>query len=112
MASSQIKNDDDEDFVHIPILQIQDITNWNAPPYDLLKCDIEGAEWDLLNHYKKNLKETKFLIIEWHEGKSEYTDFINKIEELNFSILKSTYNHSKQSKNNSTELILARNNRF
>lgn len=112
MASSQIKYDDDEDFIHIPILQIQDITNWNAPPYDLLKCDIEGAEWELLNHYKEILKETKFLIIEWHKGQVEYGEFRNKLIELDFNILQSTYSNSSQLRSNSTDLILAKNNIF
>ena len=112
MASSQVRHEQNEYHVDVPILQIQEVQDWRPPPYDLIKCDIEGGEWDLVNHYEMILKETQFIIIEWHEGKDKYTEFINKVEELNFNILKSTYNHSKQSKNNSTELILARNNRF
>ncbi len=36
------------------------------PPYDLLKVDIEGAEYDLLTHYKGLIASAKYLLLEWH----------------------------------------------
>ena len=26
------------------------------PPYDLIKCDIEGSEWEFLNNYQNLIK--------------------------------------------------------
>lgn len=42
------------------------ITEMLPPPYDLLKVDIEGAEFDLLAHYKDLIASTKYLLLEWH----------------------------------------------
>jgi hypothetical protein len=37
-----------------------------APPYDLVKIDVEGAEYDFLLPYNEILSSTNSLIIEWH----------------------------------------------
>ena len=36
------------------------------PPYDLIKCDIEGSEWEFLNNYESLIKKSKYLLLEWH----------------------------------------------
>lgn len=37
-----------------------------APPYDLVKVDLEGGEYDFLTAYKPVLEATSFLLLEWH----------------------------------------------
>jgi FkbM family methyltransferase len=36
------------------------------PPYDLIKVDVEGAEHHLLSAYAPLLKQTSYLLLEWH----------------------------------------------
>jgi FkbM family methyltransferase len=39
-----------------------------APPYDLVKVDIEGAEYDFLEGYSKVYSNTSWILIEWHSS--------------------------------------------
>lgn len=112
MASSNFKTDESEIAEKVSVLTTRDISQWQNPPYDLLKCDVEGAEWDLIAHYSSILIKTKFAIIEWHEGGREFDNFVNQINDLGFSIIKSSQEVSGQSRGNSTVLLLIKNNRF
>ena len=112
MASSKFKKDEEEIAEKVSVLTTSDISQWQNPPYDLLKCDIEGAEWDLMNYYGTILKKTKFVVIEWHEEQGEFDKFVNQISGLGFSIIKSSQFVSSQPKGNSTGLLLLKNNRF
>jgi FkbM family methyltransferase len=44
----------------------EDILNRMEPPYDLIKLDIEGAEYDFFLSYDLILSKTKYLLFEWH----------------------------------------------
>ena len=44
--------------------------NLQKQSFDLIKCDLEGAEWDFLIHYSSLLKNSKFLVMEWHSWHS------------------------------------------
>jgi FkbM family methyltransferase len=112
MASSNFKTDESEIAEKVSVLTTNDICQWQNPPYDLLKCDIEGAEWDLIDYYGNILKKTKFVVIEWHEEQGEFDKFVNQISGLGFSIIKSSQVASSQPKGNSTGLLLIKNNRF
>lgn len=109
MASSRVPKDENEKPITISILQIKEIISWKSPPYDLLKCDIEGAEYTLIKEYSYILKNTRYLIIEWHKGSGEYDDFIVKMCKLEFKLLKSTFNESS---NPSTAVLLFKNNQL
>lgn len=37
-----------------------------SPPYDLVKVDLEGGEYEFLSAYKSVLEATDHLLIEWH----------------------------------------------
>ncbi len=49
-----------------PIIGQSEILRLLAPPYDLIKVDIEGAEYDFLAGYEDLLQRTKYLLLEWH----------------------------------------------
>jgi len=36
------------------------------PPYDLIKIDIEGAEYDFVRNYPELCREASHLLVEWH----------------------------------------------
>lgn len=44
----------------------EDIFKLLPPPYDLIKIDIEGGEFDFLVAYSSVLEATKYLLMEWH----------------------------------------------
>jgi FkbM family methyltransferase len=50
----------------VPILTAQKILAFFPPPYDLVKVDIEGGEYELLSYYRQLLVQCDFLIMEWH----------------------------------------------
>ncbi len=113
MASSNFKKDKDELAEKVSVLSEKEVYKWHFPPFDLLKCDIEGAEWDLIAHYGNILKKTKFVLIEWHEGGDTFENFVNQIIELNFRIIKSSLDTAREkSIGDSTILLLIKNNRF
>ena len=112
MAASKYKNEDNEVAIKVLVLVPEDILNWHQPPYDLLKCDIEGAEWDLLNYYNLILENTKFAIIEWHESNKEYDQFIKLIHALGFEVTNSSSNCYEEQENDDSKVLLIKNKRF
>ena len=67
MGSSLISIDDAPgDRVTVPIMTESEIFRIFPPPYDLIKVDIEGAEYQLLQNYPALLREASYLCIEWH----------------------------------------------
>ena len=54
-------------------------------PYDLVKVDIEGAEFEFFTAYKEVVKESKALIVEWHGwhsgggGKQQIVDLVRSL---------------------------------
>jgi FkbM family methyltransferase len=55
----------------VNVLSESDIINVFPPPYDLIKVDIEGSEFDFLKNYKNIIKSTNRLIIEWHSWNND-----------------------------------------
>ena len=51
-------------------LKCSDILISNDSSYDLIKCDIEGGEWNLMINYTSILEKSKFLLLEWHSWHS------------------------------------------
>ncbi|MBC8097624.1 MAG: FkbM family methyltransferase [Akkermansiaceae bacterium] len=47
-------------------LPAEHIMNLLPPPYDLVKLDIEGGEYDFLTAYEPILRTTRHLLFEWH----------------------------------------------
>ncbi len=57
---------DAEHLVSVPRLRVNDITARLAPPYDLIKVDIEGAEYTLFETMGDLLRQTRQIAVEWH----------------------------------------------
>jgi FkbM family methyltransferase len=56
--------------VDVPILTCPKIVSLFSPPYDLVKVDIEGAEYELLLNYRELLRHCEHLLMEWHSWHS------------------------------------------
>jgi FkbM family methyltransferase len=75
----------------VPILSEPGIFAALEPPYDLLKVDMEGAEYELLRHYPGVLSQTRYLSLEWHSwhaGGGGEAQIRSLIEEAGFTLLR------------------------
>ncbi len=52
--------------LEVPVVSDETIVSLLAPPYDLVKVDIEGAEADFFQAYPKTLSGAQVLLVEWH----------------------------------------------
>jgi FkbM family methyltransferase len=50
----------------VPVVSEAKIMDLLPPPYDLIKVDIEGSEYELIKAYPTLLSATKHLLMEWH----------------------------------------------
>jgi hypothetical protein len=61
-----------------------------SPPYDLVKLDIEGAEFAFFKTYESVMRETKHVLFEWHSwhpGGGGKTQLIAMAEQLGFRLI-------------------------
>lgn len=61
--------DDNDNAGHLsaqPIITQSDLLKLLPPPYDLIKVDIEGGEYEFLLAYEQVLQQCKYLLLEWH----------------------------------------------
>ena len=56
--------------LEVPILTGPEIVALFEPPYDLVKVDIEGAEYQFLQNYREFLRHCEHLLLEWHSWHS------------------------------------------
>ena len=66
MAGSRYSSSNSEKSIPVRSLSENDLMENLEPPYDLIKCDIEGSEWEFLNNYQTLIKKSKYLLLEWH----------------------------------------------
>jgi FkbM family methyltransferase len=55
----------------VKTINAEALTSYMSPPYDLIKIDIEGAEFDFLSAYDEIFRSAKHVILEchsWHTG--------------------------------------------
>ena len=96
--------------VKVDVCKAQDIEEKLPGYYDLVKVDIEGSEWDFLNHYEEILQKTRYLLLEWHSwhgGGGGFAQLKAKIFKLGFLILSESKPQSLESKERQVGLILA-----
>ena len=89
--------------------------NLQKQSFDLIKCDLEGAEWDFLIHYSSLLKNSKFLVMEWHSwhsGGGSFQQIEKKLTDFGFQIIKSSPAHKSVGRDGEVGLFLARNLNF
>lgn len=115
MAGSSFDLSNNESSYSVNILKVEEILQALPPPYDLIKCDIEGSEWDFIGHYPEILQKSKYLLMEWHSwhnGGGSLTQITEKLTEFGFSILKSSDTTKALGREGEVGLFLAENLSF
>ncbi len=88
---------------YIEYLNLESVFN-DVAHIDLLKCDVEGSEFDFLNSYEKFLGKISHLAIEFHSEHGSVVEAIHKLEKVglknNYCLhdagLQQTYYFSRQ----------------
>jgi FkbM family methyltransferase len=112
MASSRHSLSHSEKAIQVQTLQEAELVKKLEPPYDLIKCDIEGSEWEFLNNYQNLLTASKYLLLEWHSwhnGEGGFRQIAARLEELNYQILKESPADNAIGKDGKVGLIFAQN---
>ena len=112
MAGSRSPSDKSEEPIQVEPLTEMDIMEKLKPPYDLIKCDIEGAEWELLSYYTTLLKKTKYILLEWHSwhsGGDSCSQINDKLSTLGYNIIKSSSPLKAVGRDGEVGLLLAEN---
>lgn len=73
MGSSSDVGAPAERVCRVPGITASEIAELFPPPYDLIKIDIEGAEYDFARSYADLCRQAKYLLIEWHSRDREGT---------------------------------------
>jgi FkbM family methyltransferase len=98
----------------VKTLTLSDEPNFQQS-FDLIKCDLEGAEWDFIIHYSTLLGNSKFLVMEWHSwhsGNGGFLQIEKKLTDLGFQIIKSSTPLKAVGRDGEVGLFLARNLNF
>ena len=115
MAGSKFDNSGNASSQLVKIVKQDQIIATLPPPYDLIKCDIEGAEWDLIEHYKEILFQSQYLLMEWHSwhsGGGGFNQIIQGIKNLGFDLMKSSQAKVAEGVDGEVGLFLAHNKKF
>jgi hypothetical protein len=83
--------------------------------FDLIKCDIEGAEWDFIINYSSSLKNSKFLVMEWHswhQGGGGLVQIEKKLNSIEFQIIKTSSPQKAVGRDGEVGLFLAQNQAY
>jgi FkbM family methyltransferase len=65
-SENQSKDQSKDQIIQVRIISESEIERLMRPPYDLIKLDVEGAEYDFLTGYQNILRCSKHLLLEWH----------------------------------------------
>ena len=112
MAGSCFSSIEDHESIQLPILLEGEILTELEPPYDLIKCDIEGSELEFIEHYPILLKNTKYILLEWHSwhsGGGGYPQLKKRLIDYHFEIVKSSQPIPAIGREGEVGYLLARN---
>jgi len=115
MAGSVFQSNGNDPSYYTSTLNISDLISSDRGSFDLIKCDLEGAEWDFLIHYSSLLEKSKFLVMEWHSwhsGGEGFSQIEKKLTDLDFEIVNSSSPQKAVGRDGEVGLFLAQNLNF
>ena len=115
MGGSLFSSSSEEGHYDVKVLTLSSEPSLKDQSFDIIKCDLEGAEWDFLIHYSSLLKNSKFLVMEWHSwhsGGEGFSQIEKKLTDKGFEIVNSSSPQKAVGRDGEVGLILARNLKF
>jgi len=115
MGGSLFSSSAEDGHYNVKTLALTDEPSLKDQSFDLIKCDLEGAEWDFLIHYSSLLKNSKFLVMEWHSwhsGDGGFPQIEKKLTEIGFQIIESSSPQKAIGRAGKVGLFLAQNLNF
>ena len=115
MAGSRYSSSQSEKAIQVQNLTEAEIRAKLKPSYDLIKCDIEGSEWEFLNDFQNLITSSKYLLMEWHSwhsGGGSLPQIEQKIINIGFQIIKSSSPQKAVGRDGEVGLFLAKNLNF
>ena len=115
MGGSLFSSSSEDCNYEVKTLTPLDEQNPREQSFDLIKCDLEGAEWDFIIHYTSLLEKSKFLVMEWHSwhsGCGGFPQIKRKLSELGFQIIKFRSPQKAVGRDGEVGLFLAKNLNF
>jgi FkbM family methyltransferase len=115
MAGSRYSSSQSEKAIQVQNLREAELVEKLEPPYDLIKCDIEGSEWDFLNNYQNLIMASKYLLLEWHswhEGGGGISQIEKFMHSLDFSMVRSSEPIPAIGRDGEVGLILVKNQSY
>jgi len=115
MGGSLFSSSAEDGYYNVKTLDLTDEPSLKNQSFDLIKCDLEGAEWDLIIHYSSLLKNSKFLVMEWHswhKGGEGFSQIEKKLTEIGFQIIKSSSPQKAVGRDGEVGLFLSKNLNF
>tara|TARA_B100000212_G_scaffold341412_1_gene324526 strand:+ start:5135 stop:5929 length:795 start_codon:yes stop_codon:yes gene_type:complete len=115
MAGSIFESDCKDISYYASTLKSSDVFSPTSKSYDLVKCDIEGGEWELIINYPSILEHTRFLVMEWHSwhsGGGSLPQIEQKLNDFGFQVIKSSATQKAVGRDGEVGLFLAKNLNF
>jgi FkbM family methyltransferase len=115
MGGSLFSASSEDGHYDVKSLSLSDEPSLQNQSFDLIKCDLEGAEWDFIIYYSPLLKNSKFLVMEWHiwhSGGGGFPQIKKKLTEIGFQIIKSSPPQKAIGRDGEVGLFLAQNLNF
>jgi FkbM family methyltransferase len=115
MAGSRYSLSESEKAIQVQNLTEADLVEQLEAPYDLIKCDIEGSEWEFLNDFQNLITASKYLLMEWHSwhsGGGSLPQIEKKLTDFGFQTIKSSPPQKAIGKDGEVGLFLATNLNF
>ena len=112
MGGSLFSSSPEDCSYEVKTFTLSEEPNSKQQSFDLIKCDLEGAEWDFIIHYTSLLENSKFLVIEWHswhQGDGGFSQIEKELTEIGFQIIKSSQPKEAVGRDGKVGLFLAKN---
>ena len=115
MGGSLFSSSSADNTYDVKTLTFSKKTDFLEKSFDLVKCDLEGAEWNFIIHYSLILKKSKFLVMEWHSwhsGNGGFQQIEKKLNDFGFQIIKKSSPQKAIGRDGEVGLFLAQNLNF
>ena len=115
MAGSIFESDRTDPYYNANTLKTSNVLSSDSGTFDLIKCDIEGGEWELIKNYPTLLKQSKFVVMEWHSwhsGGGGFKQIDKLLTEIGFQIINSSTPQKAIGRDGEVGLFLAKNLNF